>query len=172
MLIHRLNEDSIEFTDVEPIEADLLRQIPILCDVHGDSRAESRLFSTPADPSQTQFLTDWEEYVRPELQHIFLSARTTVEKDLEKMEERPGHPSRLVMLCSHGEAWLNALNQARLVLANKFEFTDEELSLHEVPRSFSRRDLVLLQINFYAAIQERIIDGLEGCAEGDEKEPE
>ena len=70
MLIHRLNEDSIEFTDVEPIEADLLRQIPILCDVHGDSRAESRLFSTPADPSQTQFLTDWEEYVRPELQHI------------------------------------------------------------------------------------------------------
>jgi hypothetical protein len=165
MLIHRLSEDSIEFTDIEPIEADLLRQIPILCDSPGDRRAESRLFSSPADAGEVQFLNDWEEYVRPELRHIFVSARTTVERDLEAIQERPGYSSRLVILCGHGEAWLNALNQARLILANKFEFSDEELSLHEVPRSFSRRDLVLLQINFYAAIQERIIDALEGCAD-------
>jgi hypothetical protein len=168
MLIQRLNEDSIGFTDIEPIEADLLRQIPALCDAAGDSRAASRLFSNPADSNEVQFLSDWEEYVRPELRHVFVSARETVEKDLGAMEERPGHPSRLVILCAHGEAWLNTLNQARIILANKFEFSDEELSLHEVPRSFSRRDLVLLQINFYAAIQERIIDALEGCAGADQ----
>src|SRR6266446_8100492 len=162
MLIHRLNEDSIGFTDIEPIEADLLRQIPTLCDLSGDSRAASRLFSNPADSSEAQFLADWDEYVRPELRHVFVSARETVEKDLAAMEERPGQPSRLVILSAHGEAWLNTLNQVRIILANKFEFSDEELSLHEVPRSFSRRDLVLLQINFYAAIQERIIDALEG----------
>jgi hypothetical protein len=86
------------------------------------------------------------------------------------MVDRAGFPSRLVILCAHGEAWLNALNQARLILATKFEFSDEELSLHEVPRSFSRRDLVLLQINFYAAIQERIIDTLEGCTDADGRE--
>jgi Domain of unknown function (DUF2017) len=168
MLIHRLNGKSIEFTDIEPIEADLLRQIPTLCDVPGDSRAESRLFSNPVDSSEAQFLSDWEEYVRPELRHVFLSAREAVEKDLKAMEERPGHPSRLVILSAHGEAWLNTLNQARLILASKFEFSDEELSLHEVPRSFSRRDLVLLQINFYAAIQERIIDALEGRTDADD----
>jgi hypothetical protein len=168
MLIQRLTEDSIGFTDIEPIEADLLRQIPTLCDMPGDSRVASRLFSKPADSSEVQFLSDWEEYVRPELRHVFVSARETVEKDLGAMEERPGHPSRLVILCAHGEAWLNTLNQARIILANKFEFSDEELSLHEVPRSFSRRDLVLLQINFYAAIQERIIDALEGCAGADQ----
>jgi len=39
-----------------------------------------------------------------------------------------------------------------------------------VPRSFSRRDLVLLQINFYAAIQERIIDALESCTDADSRE--
>jgi len=170
MLIHRLNEDSIEFTDIETIEADLLRQIPILCDLHGDRRAESRLFSNPADSSEGQFLSDWAEYVRPELRHIFLSARATVEKDLGAMVDRPGFPSRLVILCVHGEAWLNALNQARLILATQFEFSDEELSLHEVPRSFSRRDLVLLQINFYAAIQERIIDALESLTDADSME--
>ena len=169
MLIHRLNANTIEFTDIESIEADLLRQIPHLCDTRGDSRSESRLFSSPADPGETQFLSDWKEYVQPELRHIFVSARATVEKDLESIEERAGFASRLAIPSVHGEGWLNTLNQARLVLANKFEFSEEELSQHEVPRSFSRRDLVLLQINFYAAIQERIIDAIEeGGATGEE----
>ena len=33
--------------------------------------------------------------------------------------------------------------------------------MHEPPKWFSRRDLVLQQINFYAEIQERIIDAIE-----------
>jgi hypothetical protein len=99
--------------------------------------------------------------VRPELRHLFLSARKTVEADLENLLDRPGRLGRLIVPRAHGDAWLNTLNQARLVLASKFDFSDEELSMHEVPKSFSRRDLVLLQINFYAAIQERIIDALE-----------
>ncbi len=99
--------------------------------------------------------------MRPELRHLFLSARKTVEADLEKLSDRPGHLGRLIVPRAHGDAWLNTLNQARLILASKFDFSDEELSMHEVPKSFSRRDLVLLQINFYAAIQERIIDAIE-----------
>jgi hypothetical protein len=171
MLIHRLNPNTIEFTDIESIEADLLRQIPNLCDPRGDKRAESRLFSSPADPGETQFLSDWQEYVQPELRHIFVSACTTVDRDLQTIEERAGSGFRLAIPCSHAEAWLNTLNQVRLILANKFAFTDEELSQQDVPRSFSRRDLVLLQINFYAAIQERIIDAIENSDETTEETP-
>jgi hypothetical protein len=68
----------------------------------------------------------------------------------------------------HGERWLNALNQARLVLAAKFEFSEAELSAFVAPKTFSQRELVLHQINFYAAIQERIIEIL---STGDEKQP-
>jgi hypothetical protein len=161
MLIRRLKEDSIELAEIETIEAELLRKIPSVCDTGGDNRAETRLFSSPADTSERQFLNDWDEYVRPELRHLFLSARKTVEADLEKLSDRPGHLGRLVVPRSHGDAWLNTLNQARLVLACKFGFSDEELSTRDIPKSFSRRDLVLLQINFYAAIQERIIDAIE-----------
>ena len=170
MLIRRLKEDSIELTEIEPIEAELLRKVPGVCDSGGDPKAESRLYSSPADSSERQFLTDWDEYVRPELRHLFLSARKTVETDLEKLSNRPGRLSRLVVPRAHGEAWLNTLNQARLVLASKFNFSDQELSLQEVPKSFSRRDLVLLQINFYAAIQERLIDAMD--IEGGEGEDE
>lgn len=162
MLIRRLNDDSIEFADIEPIEAELLRQVFVLGDTQGDLRAEARLFSAPADSSEAQFLKDWDEYVRPELRHLFLSARKVVEEDVATLKQKAGRFSRMVFPLAHGEAWLSALNQARLILATKFDFADAELSLHEVPKAFTKRDLILLQINFYAAIQERVIDALEG----------
>jgi len=161
MLIRRLKEHSIELIDIEPIEAELLRQVPDVCEKGGDSRSEARLFSNPADSSETQFLNDWGEYVRPELRNLFLSARNTVKEDLEKLSNFPGRLGRLVVPRDHSDAWLNALNQARLILATKFNFSDRELSMHEAPKWFSRRDLVLQQINFYAEIQERIIDAVE-----------
>ena len=161
MLIRRLKESSIEFIDIESLEAELLRQVPGVCESGGDDRSEARLFSDPADSSDSQFLTDWAEYVRPELRHLFISSRNTVKEDLKKLSNLPGRLGRLVVPRAHSDAWLNALNQARLILATKFNFTDRELSMHEAPKWFSRRDLVLQQINFYAEIQERIIDAIE-----------
>ena len=81
--------------------------------------------------------------MRPELRHLFLSARTTVKEDLEKLPDSTGRLGRLVIPRAHGDAWLNALNQARLILATKFNFSDRELSMHEAPKWFSRRDMVL-----------------------------
>jgi hypothetical protein len=161
MLIRRLKESSFEFIDIEPLEAELLRQVPGVCENGGDDRSEARLFSDPADSSDSQFLNDWAEYVRPELRHLFISSRNTVKEDLKKLSNLPGRLGRLVVPRAHSDAWLNALNQARLILATKFNFTDRELSMHEAPKWFSRRDLVLQQINFYAEIQERIIDAIE-----------
>src|ERR1700747_2218123 len=161
MLIRRLKESAIELMDIEPIEADLLRQVPGICESGGDSRSEARMFSSPADSSEGQFLNDWAEYVQPELRHLFQSARNTVKEDLENLSDRPGRLGGLVVPRAHSDAWLNALNQARLILATKFNFSDTELSMHRAPKWFSRRDLVLQQINFYAEIQERIIDAIE-----------
>jgi hypothetical protein len=161
MLIRRLKENAIELIQIEPVEAELLRQIPVVCESGGDGRSEARLFTNPVDSSDTQFLTDWAEYVRPELRHLFLSSRNTVKEDLEKLSDGPSRLGQLVVPRAHGDAWLNALNQARLILATKFNFSDRELSMHEAPKWFSRRDLVLQQINFYAEIQERFIDAIE-----------
>jgi hypothetical protein len=158
MVIRRQTEYGIEFTDIEPVEADLLRQIPAVCESGENARCEERLFSRPADASEAQFLSDWDEYVRPELRHLFLSAKNTVSADLARLASGTGKLGRLVVPQAHADAWLNALNQARLILATKFNFTDRELSMHERPKWFSRRDMVLQQINFYAEIQERIID--------------
>jgi Domain of unknown function (DUF2017) len=161
MVIRRLEGNAIEFMAIEPIELNLLRQVPAICESGENPRSQERLFSKPSDVSEPQFLSDWEEYVRPELRHLFLSARNTVNEDLKTLSTSPGKLGHLVVPRTHCDAWLNALNQARLILATKYNFTDRELSMQEQPKWFSRRDIVLQQINFYAEIQERIIDILE-----------
>jgi uncharacterized protein DUF2017 len=160
MLIYRSKRDRIEFAEVDPFEAEFLRQIPVVCDSGGDPRVEERFFSAPAEASEVQLRDDWVEYVQPELRQLFISAKKLVESDLSNLLER--ELAHLSIPLTHGDAWLNTLNQARLNLATRYEFTDEELSSSRLTQFKSRRDLALHQINFYAGIQERIIEALEG----------
>jgi hypothetical protein len=161
MMIRRWKDKSIEFSRIESIEAELLKQVPTAGDPEGEEKAEQRLYPSPTNQGTAGMVKDWEEFVRPELRHLFLSSRKVVEEDLAAMTRRPGRISHLVVPLVHAESWLNALNQARLVLATKYDFTEAELSFNQTPKTFSRRDLVLLQINFYAAIQERLIEILQ-----------
>jgi hypothetical protein len=158
MMIRRSKDKSIEFTRIESIEAELLKQVPDAGDPEGETKAEERLYPLPTHQEAPGMVKDWEEFVRPELRHLFFSARKVVEEDLATMTRRPGRHSHLVVPLVHAEAWLNALNQARLVLATKYDFSEAELSFNQPLQTFSRRDLVLLQINFYAAVQERLIE--------------
>ncbi len=62
---------------------------------------------------------------------------------------------------------MSALNQARLVIASKFAFTEAELCDHYRSPIGSRRDLSLFQVNFYGFLQEFILRELEaGAGEG------
>ena len=61
----------------------------------------------------------------------------------------------------HSEAWLNALNQARLAIAAKYDFTEAELCDHYRSPIGSRRDLSLFQVNFYGFLQEFILREME-----------
>jgi hypothetical protein len=68
----------------------------------------------------------------------------------------------------HADAWLSALNQARLVIAAKYNFTDRELGDHFRSPIGSRRDLSLFQVNFYGFLQEFILRE----SDGSQKAPE
>src|SRR5437773_1973033 len=61
----------------------------------------------------------------------------------------------------HSDAWLRALNQARLIIVAKDNFTENELNDHFRSPIGSRRDLSLFQVNFYGFLQEFILRELE-----------
>jgi len=98
------------------------------------------------------------------LRRLFQTATETVAADLEQLRgnEKAFANRTLRIPSKHAEAWLSALNQARLVIAAKYDFTDGELCDHYRSPIGSRRDLSLFQVNFYGFLQEFILRELDG----------
>ena len=150
---------SLEITEIDPFLAELLRQIPTSTSADSVPAAEERLFSPPADPKEKEFCAEWRLYVDPELRRHFQSATEVVTDDLRQLEqeEKPFANVSLRIPQEHADAWLNTLNQARLAIAAKYDFTEAELSDHYRSPIGSRRDLSLFQVNFYGFLQEFIL---------------
>jgi hypothetical protein len=160
-------KDELEISELDPFLAELLRQIPGSTKSEGVPAAEERLFTPPAASHEEEFCGEWKLYVQPELRRLFRSATATVAADLEQLngKEKTFANCTLRIPAKHADAWLNALNQARLVIAAKNNFTDGELCDHYRSPIGSRRDLSLFQVNFYGFLQEFILRELLGCAE-------
>lgn len=157
------HNDQIEISELDPFLAELLRQIPASASPDGVPTAEQRLFSSPTNGKEPELCVEWEQYVEPELRRLFQNATETVAGDLEQLNgnEKSLANRALRIPAKHTDAWLNALNQARLVIAAKNNFTEGELSDHFRSPIGSRRDLSLFQINFYGFLQEFILRELD-----------
>ncbi len=166
------NNGSLEISEIDPFLAELLRQIPVSTRPDAVPAAEQRLYSAPATPNEKEFCAEWKIYVEPGLRRLFQTATETVESDLRQLAEgeKPFANSILRIPQEHSEAWLNALNQARLAIAAKYDFTETELCDHYRSPIGSRRDLSLFQVNFYGFLQEFILREMEceGSPEPDE----
>lgn len=161
----RRKDDVLELSDLDPFLAELLRQIPASTKYDDAAAAEQRLFSTPAQAEEKEICAEWKVYVQPELRRLFQTATETVAADLQQLNggEKPFANLNLRIPTEHAEAWLNALNQARLVIAAKNNFSEGELCDHYRSPIGSRRDLSLFQVNFYGFLQEFILRETEGA---------
>jgi hypothetical protein len=161
----RRKDDVLELSDLDPFLAELLRQIPASTKCDDAATAEERLFSPPAQPNEKEICAEWKVYVQPELRRLFQSSTETVATDLQQLDgsEKPFSNCTLRIPTEHADAWLNALNQARLVIAAKNNFSEGELCDHYRSPIGSRRDLSLFQVNFYGFLQEFILRETEGA---------
>ncbi|MBA3543524.1 MAG: DUF2017 family protein [Chthoniobacterales bacterium] len=157
------NNGALEISEIDPFLAELLRQIPTSTNPESVAAAEERLYSAPAGPNEKEFCAEWKVYVEPELRRHFQTSTEVVDKDLRQLveSEKPFANSTLRIPHEHSDAWLNALNQARLAIAAKYDFTEAELSDHYRSPIGSRRDLSLFQVNFYGFLQEFILREME-----------
>jgi hypothetical protein len=151
--------DVIEISDLDPFLAELLRQIPASTNTDDSPAAQQRLFTPPANANEKEFCKEWKIYVEPELRRLFQSAIETIAEDLRQLngKEKSVQNCTLRIPTPHADAWLNGLNQARLAIAARCNFTDGELGDHYRSPIGSRRDLSLFQVNFYGFLQEFIV---------------
>ena len=159
--------NELKMSDLDPFLAELLRQIPTCASSEGAPAVEARLFSPPS--SEKEICAEWKSYVEPELRRLFRSAAETVTADLAQLNgnEKSLRNCMLRIPVDHADDWLNALNQARLAIAAKYEFSERELNDHNRSPTGSRRDLGLFQVNFYGFLQEFILREISGYAEAE-----
>ncbi|MEY2496983.1 MAG: hypothetical protein QOD12_539 [Verrucomicrobiota bacterium] len=158
----RRQGDCLEISELDPFLAELLRQIPDSTKTEGAETAQQRLFSSPAQASEREICAEWKVYVEPELRRLFQTATETVASDLQQLNgsTKPFANCTLRIPTQNAEAWLNALNQARVVIAAKYNFSEVDLCDHYRSPIGSRRDLGLFQVNFYGFLQEFILHEL------------
>lgn len=160
-----VNQDALELSELDPFLAELLRQIPESTAVDDAPEAKARLFSVPA--GETGFQQEWKNYVEPELRRLFQTSTETVASDLKQLcgKEKTFANRALRIPRTHADAWLNALNQARLAIAARNGFTEHDLCDQYRSPIGSRRDLSLFQVNFYGFLQELILREICGCGD-------
>lgn len=162
MEISRPNETTFLFGRIDPVLAELMRRIVPSADPGDSEKAKARIFSSPTDEvEEERFFQDWQELVQPELAKLFQSSIEIVEGDLKKMRSNPATGEATLSLPSdHLEAWIHGLNQARLVLTERFQLHEDDLE-SEPPPADDPRSFMLLQLHMYAYLQELFLRLLE-----------
>ena len=154
MRFRRASTDSWELRDIHPLFVSLLTELPKVASRH--KKAQARLYPDPiGGEDHAEFRRDWKEHVRPELERLFASSRELVARDLSALG---GNGTKLVIPSGHLEAWLNALNQARLVIVEESNFSEADLDHREPPDLATRRGMALLKMHFYAHLQELLVE--------------
>jgi len=167
MEFYETDDGRLGIREIPEVVSELLRQIPNWAD-NESADIEERLFPSPATgAAEAELRADWQALVEPELHEFFQSTRQVVEADLRGMAEDDDGLG-LEFSVKHAEAWLNALNQARLALAARHGFEEEDL-VGQGPREMrDERDLALFQIHFYALIQHWLLEILEAREAGED----
>jgi hypothetical protein len=161
MKIHRLDTETVALEEIDSLLADLLHKIPLSTDPSGSEAATARLFPAPTEGREPSADADWQEYVEPELRELFRDAVGVVRADLKRFQSRATNgPVKLEVPVKHLEAWIHALNQARLALTARYSFSEREIE-SETPTEGGARMLVLFQIHFYGLLQEFFLQQLD-----------
>jgi hypothetical protein len=148
MQLARIDPQTVALTKLDPFVCGLLRQIVPSASPGDHPAARARIYSAPTAGGEPEFEADWQEYVEPDLREHFEASRSLVERDLAKLQLPEGEAfGSLRIPVVHLDSWINALNQARLVLAEQHSITEadmqRELALGDV------RGFAVFQIEFY-----------------------
>ena len=103
---------------------------------------------------QTCALPIWRNYVEPGLRELFQSSLEIIANDLADFPGAlPEEDYTLSLPLTHLEPWVHGLNQARLALAARYSFTEEEME-GRMPLDGDTRAFALFQVHFYGFLQE------------------
>lgn len=153
MTLQPTAEGDLLLEEIPTFLLELLREVPVRA-ASKHPGVEERFLPDPANDDGIR--EDWKALVQPELMALFQSDRETVQADLRGVAaKKKGAALRIPK--NHSDAWMGALNQARLAIAEEGGFGEADLAVDVAPDQGDPRAMALFQVGFYGFLQECLI---------------
>lgn len=162
--IYRPDQLTIAIDIPDALCLELLLQIPPSAKYDDCESARKRLFPEPIGEAklgsvEAVISQDWEDFVVPDLEALFQTAIETVQSDLNGIDMTDAQEECVLRIpVSHLEAWLHALNQARIALAARHGLAYED---PEEGTLIGERAVAFSQMQVYGEIQAVLIKIME-----------
>ena len=145
--VQLFGEKHIRISGIPPILVVMLRELPEILELRDSPDARDRLFPDPTAADETAN-EEWRQVAGPELRHLFVSAGETVARDLTALtvDKSGSEEHQITFPVEHVNAWMSALNQARLILAAVHGIDDKAMNRTEFDPK-SPKDLAALRIH-------------------------
>jgi len=153
-----LDDERLVLSGVDAAIAFCLGRVPGVLAQRGSTRVRERLHPD-AIPGDTIRNAEWHRLVDAELEHLFETAQRTLEQDLERLDPDRGE---IAFPAPHLKAWMSAINQARIVLAERHGFHADDLSQDKFAAR-SAHDVALLQVQVLGYVLQVLVEfAMEG----------
>jgi hypothetical protein len=165
MRIRRIEGQGVRISGLLAGDLRLLEQIGVHADCAGSPSAEERLLQDAVreldDPGHEHLNDDWRECVLPELRTKFSKQLDVVRDDVataRSTSAKGGPRFEFVIPFDHVEAWYGALNQARLVMQERYGFPEFD-SPSAILKLLQSPNLgPFLTSRFYVQLQAALLD--------------
>lgn len=152
-------EEGFVFGGLTPASVETLKGVPMLLESN-DARVRERLLPETCGTADDE--AQWRRHAVPELERLFLSRAQVVRRDLAGLRKLP-HTDLQVLLVpnAHCNAWLAALNAARLALYVMNDLTAEHLEGDGFTTGSAKQQEAVLRIHLLAEVQAVLLGELE-----------
>jgi len=162
--IELADDKNIRLTGVDPLLAGCLVAVPQILAQRDRPPARQRLYPDPfrADAPANE---EWHRLMDDELRHLFAAAGEIVERDLTRLAPDPARERHLQLLVpvAHLNAWLSALNQARLILAEQYVVTEADMANEQLDPGRAK-DVAVFQIHVLGWLLQLLVEYAGGAA--------
>ena len=150
-------ERGIVIRGIDPVVAHCLRRVPDILEHRDATSVSDRLYpdARPGEPARGE---EWRRLVGPELRHLFESAAATYRADLAGLDD---HRGEVAFPAEHRAAWMSAINQARLVLAEMHALTETDLARTEMG-PVSMREVALVEVQALGYVLHLLVEHAGG----------
>ncbi|MEC9047982.1 MAG: DUF2017 family protein [Planctomycetota bacterium] len=136
-----------------------LRGVPMLIE-SSDDRVRRRLLPETCHEEEDE--AHWREHAVPELERLFLSRAHLVQRDLDKLRRLPDTDGQVLLIShEHVNAWLAALNAARLALYELNDLTAAHMETEGFSGASAKQQEAIIRISLLAEIQAVLLGDFE-----------